>query len=215
MALVLSLGLVLGLAVPCAASAEPDNSLACELIAGSIVQKQLGVKHIKSSFSAESPTATGAGNQHTVEGADESECLYDGYDHKATKGELKALHNVRKPMPAGFGLLAISTYVRDDTPEGDGENWDPNQSAANQAVGLSADKKVFGGSYFNAPKLGSYIHNAAWLGSKDRTSGFYEIGETPSGSVITLSVNVPNGEGPAKFAALAKQIVPNFAQFTP
>jgi hypothetical protein len=206
---------VAGLAAPCAASAEPDNSLACELIPLSVVKKELGVKHIMSKSSAESPTVTTPGDGHTVEGADESECDIFGYDQKPTAAQLKALRNAKKPVPQGVGTLVITTYVRDDIPNGDGENWNPNMAVANQAVGLGAVKKALGGSYFNAPKLGSYIHNAAWLGSKDRASGFYETAESPSGSVITLSVDVPNQEGPAKFAALAKKIVPNFAHFAP
>jgi hypothetical protein len=194
------------------AAAEPDNSLACELIAGSVVKKQLGVKHVQSQASADSPTATGPRDeQHTVNGADRTECLFDGYDHKASKGELKALHNANKPMPAGFGFLAISTYVRDDMPAGDGENWDPTVAGIEQAAALKSAKQTFGGADFAEPGFGAFLHKAAWIGNKDRTSGFYEVGDGGSaGAVITLSVNVPGGKGPAKFLALAKKIVPNF-----
>jgi hypothetical protein len=183
-----------------------DNHIACELIAQSAVKKELGVRHVDRRGSSTSPTSPT--EPHTVDGGDASECDYFGFNHKPGKAEEKALRSARKPMPAGFGFLAIETFIRDPGPEG--KNWDPVVEGLNQAQALKIDRKVLGGAAFESPGHGSFLHHSDWLGNVDRTSGFYEI----ENSMITLGVNSPR-HARKKFRKLASIIVPHFVGVSP
>ena len=201
----------IGLLAPAGAAAAPDNSLACQLLAGSAVKKLLGVSHVDFKASATSPTAPSP-NDHTVDGADQSVCEIFGFDHKPSKSVLKQLSNAKKPVRAGFGLVDITTEVRDEEPNGEGANWDPTVATLGWAAGLKADLKALGGSAFDSPGLGSFLHRSAWIGNKDRTAGFYEVGDGGDSSAIVV-LNVSTGEAATKrFAAVAKKVVPAFTQ---
>ncbi|HEY5052913.1 MAG TPA: hypothetical protein VII45_05830 [Solirubrobacterales bacterium] len=189
--------------------ASPDNSLACELVAQSVVKKALGVTHVTSHAAAVSPTAPSP-EDHTVNGADQSECQFFGYNQKPSNALLKQLRSAKKPVPAGLGNVVVTTEVRDDEVGGEGENWDPTVAALTWAKGLATDRKVLGGASFTSPSFASFLHRTDWLGNKDRNVGFYEVGDGGDASaIVVLTVNSADPSH-ATYKALAKKIVPAF-----
>lgn len=210
-ALALCLFLCMALLAPAAAGAAPDNSLACELVSNSAVKKALGVSHIDRASSATSPTAP-APNDHTVDGADQSVCEVFGFDHKPSKTVLKQLSNARKPVPPSVGTVVITTEVRDEEPNGEGPSWDPTETTLQWATALRLDRKALGGAVFESPGLGSFLHRSAWIGNRDRTAGFYEVGDGGDASAIVV-INVAASKGATKaFAMIAKKVVPPFTE---
>src|SRR5262249_34666167 len=165
-----------------------DDSLACQLVSNSTVKSAFGVHQVDRASSATSPTAPFPDN-HTVDGADQSVCELFGFDHKPSKAVLKQLANPKKPVPAGFGTVVVTTEVRDQEPNGEGPTWNPTSATLDWITGLHADLKALGGSVFADPGLGAYIHGAYWLGNRDRTVGYYEVGDGGAGSAV-LVLNV-------------------------
>ncbi len=206
--------LVVGLLVLTAVSAPiamaaPNNSLACELVAQSVIQKALAVTHVTVHSSAVSPTAPSPEN-HTVDGADQSECQFFGYTQKPSQAQLKQLRSAKKPVPAGLGDVIVTTEVRDTEPGGEGESWNPTTAALTWAQGLKIDRKSLGGAGFASPSFASFLHKTDWLGNKDRNAGFYEVGDGGNASaIIVLNVNSADPTH-ATYKALAKKIVPAF-----
>ncbi len=201
------------LAAPAAASATPDNHLACELIPTSLVKGTLGVKHVHVESSATSPTAP-APYDHTVDGADESGCVYFGYNRKPSKAQLAGLRKIKKPVPAGLAGFSITTYVRDDGPNGEGAEWNPLQSTVptlNKA--MTGLRQMYGGAHFKAPRLGALVNNQIWIGNRDRPQGFYSVLGLDNG-VLVLSVDTPS-RALKIYRAFAKKIVPPFTGLIP
>jgi hypothetical protein len=193
------------------AGAAPDNSLACELVANSVVKKALGVNHVDRTSSATSPTAP-APYDHTVDGADQSICEIFGFDHKPSKSVLKQLSNPRKPVPAGFGRIDVTTEVRDEEPNGDGPTWKPKEALHTWIIGLHADLKALGGSVFGSPNLAADIHAAYWLGNPDRRFGYYLVGDGgPASAVVVFNFLASNGHTKG-FAMITKRVVPPFTE---
>jgi hypothetical protein len=201
--------LAAGAGTAAVAIATPDDSLACEMIAGSTVKKALSVSHIHFSSSATSPTAPSP-EDHTIDGGDQSVCEFFGYDHKPSKAELKQLRKAKQPVPSGFGSVVVTTEVRDDEPGGEGENWDPTVAALTWAKGLTIARKALGGAGFSSSSFGSFLHRSDWIGNQDRTAGFYEVGDGGDASaVIVLNVNSADPSH-APYKAIAKKVVPAF-----
>jgi hypothetical protein len=100
--------------------------------------------------------------------------------------------------------------VRDEEPNGEGPSWEPTEAALTWAAGLKIDRKALGGGSFASPGLGSFLHRSDWLGNKDRTAGFYEVGDGGAASAIVV-INLSASESATKsFAMVAKKVVPVF-----
>jgi hypothetical protein len=193
-----------------AAGAEPDNTLACELVSLAKVEQVFGLPHAVIRPKATSPTAPSP-NNHTVAGSDQSECDVYAYGAVPSAAELAGMvRSAANPnVPVGIGSVIVTTNVRDDTTAGDnGAHWDPENYVGHMLQFDTILKHKLHGEWIGVPKYGS-DRFAMWIGNKNHAVGIWQIG----GGVITINVLAAGGTAPTKLIALAKLFVPKFAPF--
>lgn len=199
---------MLALGAPSVADAVPNNKLACDLIANQsgFIRQSLGVGHIEEHASAESPTVTQPGYDHTVDGSDESVCDVLGWTGKKPSGSGgKPAGPPKYAMAKGRAIFEITTNVRDDTPQGGGNTWNPVQFE-HELLQVAGDQLGhWGGHSIPVPAFG-HNHHAYWIGSKNHAIAFWYVGD----SIIQLNLVVPGGKAPADIAKLAKNVVAKF-----